>query len=52
MTHLNDAPIDMHAIELEARKMRAEYTAQLMASARAWIASKFSTSVPATAKTA
>ncbi|SDX38718.1 RSP_7527 family protein [Litoreibacter albidus] len=44
--------INIEAIELEARKMRAEYTAQLLSSAGAWIASKFTVSGWVGSKTA
>ena len=44
--------INVEAIEREARKMRAEYTAKLFTSARAWVVAKFSASNLAGSKTA
>ncbi|SFR44090.1 RSP_7527 family protein [Litoreibacter janthinus] len=52
MTDFDSSRIDLEAIELEARKMRADYTAAMIASARAWIVSKFTTPVLAGSKTA
>ncbi|RLJ59015.1 hypothetical protein BCF46_1157 [Litoreibacter meonggei] len=48
----NSENIDVEAIEREARKLRAEYTAKMIASARAWVVAKFSAPTLAGSKTA
>ncbi len=52
MKNENTAIININAIELEARKLRADYTAQLVASACAWVVSKFSAPTLVGSKTA
>ena len=42
MTFTDNETADLDAIERKARQLRAEYTAQLFAAARAWVVSKFS----------
>ena len=42
MTFTDNEITDLDAIERKARQLRAEYTAQLFAAARAWVVSKFS----------
>jgi hypothetical protein len=48
----NSDIINVDAIEREARKLRADYTAKMVASARAWVAAKFSAPALAGSKTA
>ena len=48
----NSQIIDVEAIDREARKLRANYIAELVASARAWVAAKFSAPALAGSKTA
>lgn len=52
MTQAIPARIDLEEIERKAREMRAEYTTQMLKAAGAWIVSKFSSSLPASSKTA
>lgn len=52
MTNVNSVTIDVEAIEREARKLRAEYTAQMVSNARAWVSAKLSAVSFASAKTA
>ncbi|WP_298261592.1 RSP_7527 family protein [uncultured Litoreibacter sp.] len=44
--------IDLVAIDLEARRLRAQYVAAFFASARTWVASKLSTPVLSNTKAA
>lgn len=48
----NIGTINIEAIEREARQLRADYTAKLIASARAWVVSKFTAPTMAGTKTA
>jgi len=48
----NSDIINVDAIEREARKLRADYTARMVASARAWVAAKFSAPALAGSKAA
>jgi aryl-alcohol dehydrogenase-like predicted oxidoreductase len=52
MTHEDTRALNVEAIEREARKLRAEHTAKMIASARTWIVAKFSGHAIAGAKTA
>lgn len=52
MKHEETGVIDVFAIELEARKLRADHTAAMLASARAWIAAKFAFPAGVASKTA
>jgi hypothetical protein len=48
----NTGMINIEAVEREARKLRADYTAKLIASARAWVVAKFTAPTMAGTKTA
>ena len=48
----NSEIINVETIEREARKLRAEYTAKLFSSARAWVVTKFSAPTLASSKAA